>query len=74
MIRQRDKAFNSRVDAQRDFEEYTRTMMKDIVWTGTCRIWCKSIPLRDQTVKKIADQLLVKKGTDGKVTALWSGS
>ncbi|KAH6884857.1 hypothetical protein B0T10DRAFT_531035 [Thelonectria olida] len=55
MVRQGVKAFNVRPDAQADFDEHTQTMMKNMVWTGTCRSW-------------------FKKGTEGKVTALWPGS
>lgn len=42
MIRQRVKSFNVRPDAQKDFNAHVQTSMQDMVWTGTCRSWCKS--------------------------------
>jgi len=42
MIRQRIKSFKVRPDAQRDFDVHTQASMRDMVWTGTCRSWCKS--------------------------------
>ncbi|CAG9948957.1 unnamed protein product [Clonostachys rosea f. rosea IK726] len=55
MIRQRVRCVDIRPEAQNDFDKHTQTLMKDTVWTGTCRSW-------------------FKKGTNGKVTAIWPGS
>lgn len=77
MIRQRVKSFEVRSDAQADFDTHTQKIMQDMVWTGTCRSWCKS----HFTIIRIPNRALAnthtsqdKRGTNGKVTGLWPGS
>jgi hypothetical protein len=41
MHTQRAKSFDVRPEAQLDFDEHTQRFMKNMVWTGTCRSWCK---------------------------------
>ncbi|ETS84116.1 hypothetical protein PFICI_02141 [Pestalotiopsis fici W106-1] len=41
VIRQRVKAFDVRPEAQQDFDDHTQSIMRDMVWTGTCRSWFK---------------------------------
>jgi hypothetical protein len=41
MIRHRALSFDVHADAQEDFDHHTRNFMKEMVWTGTCRSWCK---------------------------------
>jgi hypothetical protein len=47
MIRNRAKSFDVRQEAQDDFNTHIQEFMKDMVWTGTCRSWCKehNLPL-----------------------------
>lgn len=62
-----------RHEAQEDFDKHTQTVMKDMVWTGACRSWCKW-SYAEQKLFKFNNSWLVKKGVNGKVTALWPGS
>lgn len=41
MIRQRVRSFDVKRYAQEDFNKHTQAFMKHMVWTGTCRSWCK---------------------------------
>lgn len=41
MARQRAKSFTVKPECQADFDLHTQTLMQDMVWTGTCRSWCK---------------------------------
>ncbi|KAG8412573.1 hypothetical protein J3458_014283 [Metarhizium acridum] len=41
MIRNRALSFDVRQDAQEDFDNHTKSFMKGMVWTGTCRSWFK---------------------------------
>lgn len=41
MVRQRAKSFTVKPECQADFDLHTQTLMQDMVWTGTCRSWCK---------------------------------
>lgn len=41
MVRQRVKSFTVKPECQADFDLHTQTLMQDMVWTGTCRSWCK---------------------------------
>ncbi|KAG9496517.1 hypothetical protein J7337_011293 [Fusarium musae] len=76
MIRQRVKSFEVRVDAQEDFNIHTQTVMQDMVWTGTCRSWCKLFVSGHhcRTLYQPVDHVTDKQGTNGKVTGLWPGS
>lgn len=74
MIRQRILSFDVRSEAQSDFDAHTQSRMKDMVWTGTCRSWCK-FPTMYIILEEFVDRkITVKRGTNGKVTALWPGS
>lgn len=42
MLNQRIRSFDVRQEAQTDFDEHVQAYMKEMVWTGTCRSWCKS--------------------------------
>lgn len=41
MVRQRVKSFAVKPECQTDFDLHTQTLMQEMVWTGTCRSWCK---------------------------------
>ncbi|KAF3010374.1 hypothetical protein E8E14_010060 [Neopestalotiopsis sp. 37M] len=41
VIRQRVKALDVRPEAQQDFDTHTQSVMRDMVWTGSCRSWFK---------------------------------
>lgn len=41
VIRERVESFDVRPEVQADFNEHTQNVMKDLVWSGTCRSWCK---------------------------------
>lgn len=49
-----------------------------MVWTGTCRSWCKSMSLTlDLSINVVhapSSHVAVKRGAAGNVTALWPGS
>lgn len=71
MIRQDIQSFDVRSEVQLDFDKHTQEFMKGMVWTGTCRSWCKSgNPLKFMAAYEVFQ---VKQG-DGRVNALWPGS
>jgi len=35
-------SFDVRTDVQADFDAHTQNLMRDMVWSGACRSWCKS--------------------------------
>jgi hypothetical protein len=39
--RERVAAFDVKKAAQDDFDEHTQAFMKEAVWSGSCRSWCK---------------------------------
>ncbi|KAH6692485.1 hypothetical protein F5X68DRAFT_250704 [Plectosphaerella plurivora] len=44
MVRQQAKSFSVRPECQADFDTHTETLMKNMVWTGSCRSWFKQGP------------------------------
>jgi cation diffusion facilitator CzcD-associated flavoprotein CzcO len=47
VIRERVRSFEIRQEVEQDFDCHTVELMRDMVWTGSCRSWCKlfSAPL-----------------------------
>ncbi|KAM0323762.1 hypothetical protein ACHAQA_008699 [Verticillium albo-atrum] len=43
-VRQQVKSFTVRPECQADFDTHTQVLMKEMVWTGTCRSWFKQGP------------------------------
>ncbi|KAK6369588.1 hypothetical protein LTS17_009494 [Exophiala oligosperma] len=41
-IDERALQFNVRAEVQRDFNQHTQSVMKNLVWTGACRAWYKN--------------------------------
>lgn len=75
IIRERVRSFEIRQEVEQDFDRHTVELMKEMVWTGSCRSWCKSfnIPLLAHFVPLSHIHGIVKP-TNGKVTALYPGS
>lgn len=73
MIRNRARSFDVRLEAQDDFNDHVRKYMEGMVWTGTCRSWCKfhTPPI---IIAQESHIMAVKNGSNGKITALWPGS
>lgn len=56
------------------FNEYTQSLHRDLVWSGSCVSWCEYTFL---TIPKQASPLIQKSDKDratGRVTAVWPGS
>ncbi|KAJ6182618.1 hypothetical protein N7485_001260, partial [Penicillium canescens] len=77
VIRERVRSFEIRQEVEQDFDCHTVELMKDMVWTGSCRSWCKlfNAPLLAVMVCVLLSYVrCIVKPTNGKVTALYPGS
>lgn len=71
MQREQIKSMSIKKNIQDAFNQYTQAVHKDLVWTGSCRSWCKS---HSSSLRSNSLLCLDKDNKTNKVTAVWPGS